>query len=150
MTKIQQINSAVVEAAQRHNLNLANNDDYNLAFAAARRANPVLFATNDTLKGVEASSDGTQLNPGWPAPPERLKKLGLPLNTTEDAYRLFSLADETKLSPEIAAVVVRTLVQFSQIERSLSFDEAMVHIGKYRPELYRFALEAARNRPTTK
>lgn len=148
MTRLQEINSAVVEQAQKHNLNLAINDDYNIAFAAARRARPELFAINDALKGVTASADGTQLTPGWPAPPERLRKLGLPLNTTEDAYRLFSLADETKLTPEIAAVVLRTLIQFSQIERALTFDEAMLHVAKHRPELYKSALDAARNRPT--
>ena len=146
MTRLHEIQSAVAEQAQRHNLNLAHNDDYNTAYAAARRAKPELFATNDDLKGVTASADGTQINPGWPAPPERLKKLGLPINTTEDAYRLFSLADDTKLTPEIAAVAVRTLVQFSQIERALNFEEAMAHVQKHRPELSKLALDAARHR----
>ncbi len=142
------IQAAVKNMALQHNIDLATNEGHERAWNLTGFHHPGLFTTNDDLKGVTPSADGTQLTPGWPAPPERLKQLGLPLQTSEDAFRLFSLAEDTKLTPEIAAVVVRTLIQFSQIERALNFEEAMAHVSKHRPELYQSALQAARNRPS--
>jgi hypothetical protein len=140
----QKILAEVEHQATRHGLDITTNDGYNRAYTAARLNNPGLFATNDGPANTTTSHDGQQLNGDWPVPPEKLAKLGLPVIATREQYQLFKLASETKMTPEIAAVVVRTLIQFSQLDRALGFDEAMEHLKKHRPEIYKLALEAER------
>lgn len=58
MTHLNQIQAAVAEQAQKHKLNLAINDDYNRAFAAARRARPELFSVQTASQQPERAATG--------------------------------------------------------------------------------------------
>ena len=58
MNLIGEIQTAVAEQARKHNLNLAVNNDHNLAYAAARRARPELFAVSKRPQDERPATSG--------------------------------------------------------------------------------------------
>lgn len=141
----ERISAAVKEQARRHGFDVATNDGYNRAYELAKRTHPALFAANEMPDQANLTPDGQSLVPDWPVPVEVLAKLSLPAKATREQYQLYQLAEQTEVTPEIAAVMVRAVIQYSQLARAISFDEALEHFQKHRPEIYRAAAEAARS-----
>lgn len=95
---------------------------------------------NSLPDGAQLSPDGRVLVQDWPVNAEVLKKLGLPVaGTSKEEYQLYRRAESTPLTPEIAAVVVRELIQFSQITHATTFNEALDFLKKNKPELHKLA-----------
>ncbi len=77
----------------------------------------------------------------WPVTPDVLAKLGLPDDATQEEYQLYRRAEEADVTPQIAALVVRELIQFSQITHATTFQDALAFLQKHKPELYQLALQ---------
>lgn len=127
------------------NANMARGMSYDDAFNLVMRENVSLSNEMSGLpKGSTMSADGQHLRSGGKPSGQELMDLGLPQNASDEAVRIFRAAEQVKLTPEIAALVVRTIVQLGQMEGGLPFDAAMDHLKQARKELY---AEARKARP---
>ena len=125
------------------NANMAAGMSYDDAFNQAMRENVSLANEMKGLpKGATLSADGQHLRSGGKPSGQELMDLGLPLNASEEAIRIFRAAEQVNLTPEIAALVVRTIVQLGQTEGGLPFDAALDHLKQTRREIYEEARKA--------
>jgi hypothetical protein len=113
--------------------------DYNRAWIAASKERPELFQNdlaNDVPPGVKIVAEGQQLVPNWPPPASRLLELGLPLNVTREQYDLWQAAADAEITPEVAAYVIKIMLQSEQILKGTKFDDIFEFLkGKF-PELF--------------
>jgi hypothetical protein len=118
--------------------------DYDLRWNLAKDEHPALF-NEMTSPGLPArvmpSADDPYLRPSDLSKVDPLT-LGLPQKATDEQKRIFLAAESVELTPEIAALAVRTTVQLVQIERGLGFDSVMENLKEHRPEIYDLAIKA--------
>jgi hypothetical protein len=126
------------------NAKIAEGKDYDTAWREAARENPGLFNTVSAgaPKGVKMSHDGQELITGAKPTPEQLLALGLAMNATDEEIRIFRTASQAELTPEIAALVVRTNVEEAQASGGGFFDAALKQIKDEEPKLFKLALNA--------
>lgn len=94
---------------------------------------------NSLPEGAMLSPGGDMIVSDWPVSPDVLRKLGLPTDASQQEYETYSRAESVKVSRDIAALLVRELIQFSQITHATTFKEALEFLKKHRPELHKLA-----------
>jgi hypothetical protein len=126
------------------NAKMAEGKDYDTAWNEAKRENPGLFnaVSAGAPKGVKMSHDGQELITGAKPTPEQLSALGLAMNATDEEIRIFRTAAQAELTPEIAALVVRTNVEEAQTTGGGFFDAALQRVKDEEPKLFKLALNA--------
>ena len=96
---------------------------------------------NSLPEGAKLSADGQSIIGDWPVTPDALRKLGLPTDATQQQYDLYHRAESVEVTPEIAAIIVRELLQFRQLDHAATFQESLDYLNKYKPELYKLAVQ---------
>jgi hypothetical protein len=118
--------------------------DYDVRWKLAKAEHAALFNEMTSPGGPDhlmPAADDQHLRPDDWSKVDPLS-LGLPLNASEESKRMFLAAEQVSLTPEIAALVVRTAVQFCQIEHGAGFDSVMDSLKEHRPEIYNSAIKA--------
>ena len=106
----------------------------------------VIIGTTAALPGGASGSaqDGQDLTTGWPVTKDVLAKMGLPEDATAAEYNLFRRAANVKLTPDVAAVVLKTTIQALQLQHATTFKDAMALLKQRFPEIHAAALEAGK------
>lgn len=115
---------------------------WNIAVGVFPQAHQQVVLENSLPEGAQLLEDGKAIISDWPVTPDALRKLGLPLDASKQEYDLYHRAAALKVTPDIAALLVRELLQFRQLEHASTFAEAMEYLDKHRPELHKLALQA--------
>ena len=112
--------------------------DWHTAWRRCKALRPDLYATMEAAnEKLQTSVDGQRVYPAWPVPPGVLSAMGLPQNATQEQYKIYQTAEKTRVTPEIAAVVVHAIIRFEQLQSGVSFDTVMAHLQRRRPELFK-------------
>lgn len=119
-----------------------------LVYQAYRVEGGSLALDNTLPENTRLSPNGQRLHTKWPVHKNVLAALGLDPAATREDYEIYRVAEETEITPEIAAVIVRQLVQFGQITNAFSIGEALAHLQKHHPEIYKLALEVRNQKRT--
>jgi hypothetical protein len=116
------------------------------AWDIARGGNPSLHhlvaLENSLPKDAMLSPDGEQILTEWPVAPEVLQKLGLPADASQAEYSLYRRADTVEVTADIAALLVRELVQLLQIKHAATFRDALDYLEQHKPAIFKAATQA--------
>ncbi len=114
---------------------------WSIAVGLFPKSHHQLVIENSLPEGAQLSADGKSIVSDWPVTPDVLAKLGLPRDASKQEYDLYHRAEAVQVTPDIAAVVVRELIQFSQITHATTFQEALAFLNKHKPALYELAVK---------
>jgi hypothetical protein len=117
--------------------------DYHTAYLRVKKLHPELVtemvnAAQATLPPkVTPSVDGQRLIPPWPVPPEVLTSIGLPMNATREQYEVYKAAEQVTLTPEIAAFVIKQVIQHSQVSGGKKFEDVFDYLKIHQPAMFK-------------
>ena len=114
---------------------------WEIAVGVMPRVHEQVVLENSLPAGAQLSPDGKVIVADWPVTPDTLRKLGLPMDASKQEYETYHRAEAVKVTPDIAALLVRELIQFSQITHATTFKEALAFLQKHRPELHKLAIQ---------
>jgi hypothetical protein len=111
--------------------------DYHKSFMTLKVTRPELFAVNELPDNCELSLDGELLSPKWPVTPAMLLSLGLPIQATREQYCIAVAAEKLEITPQIAAKIIMSIVEFGRITEGVGFTTAFANLRKHRPEIFK-------------
>ena len=114
---------------------------WDIAVGTAPQLHYQVVLENSLPKGAQLSPDGKVIVPDWPVTPDVLRKMGLPEDASQQEYETYHRAEAVKVTPDIAALLERELIQFSQITHATSFKDALAFLQKHKPGLYKLAIQ---------
>lgn len=114
---------------------------WDIATGTLPRLHQQVALENSLPAGAQLSADGQSIVSDWPVTPEVLAKLGLPRDATQQEYLLYRRAEAVEPTPEIAALLVRELIQFSQIKHATTFSEGLEFLQKHKPQWHAMAVK---------
>jgi len=120
---------------------------WDLAWSETKRRRPDLSeAMNELPPGSQLTADAQRLVPDWPVPPAILGALGLPMAASREQYLIFRTAEKVKtITPEMAAKILVTIVQFNQLTQGATFDQTWEALRKHKPEIFAQLQEVGAN-----